>query len=786
MGYVTPYNPPIKVGVDWPDTGNFTEPGTDVTVYLKNRASIGLKRGKDKARSLSPPMAGEMHYTLDNRSRIFSLFNRTSPLATYTAAGDATAISVGHFTRLQFIYNGAHWQYDQGSLVFSYDMAGRGIQYDGGGTLLDLGWAVTDDIPQNSDPDKLDVDMPGIGVMSKLRGTPAWTFNFNDASTTANDPGRISTALYSSITIDVAIGHLLDAAGWPTGKRTLAVSTVVLQWYWEQDADPIQALGVLLNTEGPGAAIYEDASGNFVFENKNYRYTALRSLNSNGIFSDGSVVNSYYFPDAKSLQNLQGYWRLGEGSGTSATDQSANGNTGTYTGGYTLNQTGAITRDPNTAVLFNGSSGTIDLGTPASLINSVAMCAAGGWFKTSSATAQTIFTTSSLIGNHGCILFIDALGHVHFEVFTAGSFAASINPLTNYADGEYHFAVGVYDGSTVYVYVDGLLGATVPLTGAVAAGVHAYIGSVSGSSEWFNGTLDEVFYCAGPSLIMGLSTVSQLYTDAAGSSEPRYQYPFAINTGVKDVVNAVSLDQKTRTQADSLSTVWTGPASLTLTANQTYTIVAKANDPFTGAVAPVGGTDYTVSAGSLASSPTLDRTSGQSCTITLVAGAAGATILNLGLRAFSVPVATSTTIVNSVNTAASQARYGTRPFKLQTRAEVDINTLQGTADAIASQWSTPRPWATVTLVNPLLTSVVPTRLAQGVQRAISDRISLVEQQAELSADAWIDSIGYEVTHNGQILATTYECELISGAIQPFKFDTSLMDGQDTTPAVLWS
>jgi len=40
------------------------------------------------------------------------------------------------------------------------------------------------------------------------------------------------------------------------------------------------------------------------------------------------------------------YWRLGETTGTVAHDETGNGHDGTYIGGYTLGQTGALTGDP--------------------------------------------------------------------------------------------------------------------------------------------------------------------------------------------------------------------------------------------------------------------------------------------------------------------------------------------------------------------------------------------------------------------------------------------------------
>src|SRR6266852_7303617 len=57
-----------------------------------------------------------------------------------------------------------------------------------------------------------------------------------------------------------------------------------------------------------------------------------------------------------------GYWRLGESDPSQAAkDASGNGNDGTYVGGVTLGQKGAINRDPDTAAQFDGSTGYVDI-----------------------------------------------------------------------------------------------------------------------------------------------------------------------------------------------------------------------------------------------------------------------------------------------------------------------------------------------------------------------------------------------------------------------------------------
>ena len=53
------------------------------------------------------------------------------------------------------------------------------------------------------------------------------------------------------------------------------------------------------------------------------------------------------------------YWRLGEPSGTNANDETANNRDGTYTGTFTLAQTGALKGDTNTAVDLTAPTGVV-------------------------------------------------------------------------------------------------------------------------------------------------------------------------------------------------------------------------------------------------------------------------------------------------------------------------------------------------------------------------------------------------------------------------------------------
>ena len=82
------------------------------------------------------------------------------------------------------------------------------------------------------------------------------------------------------------------------------------------------------------------------------------------------------------------------------------------------------------------------------------------------------------------------------------------------------------------------------------------------------------------------------------------------------------------------SDVWSSPEDVQMAAHASLTIrlTAQNNTPFQSLVVPAVGTDYTVSAGALAATPTLSRISGVESDLTLRAGAAGATLQNLKVR----------------------------------------------------------------------------------------------------------------------------------------------------------
>jgi len=60
-------------------------------------------------------------------------------------------------------------------------------------------------------------------------------------------------------------------------------------------------------------------------------------------------------------KNPVGYWRLGEVTGPTAVDETGNGHDGTYFGGVTYQEPGALANDPNTAVGFDGLDAYVEV-----------------------------------------------------------------------------------------------------------------------------------------------------------------------------------------------------------------------------------------------------------------------------------------------------------------------------------------------------------------------------------------------------------------------------------------
>lgn len=180
-----------------------------------------------------------------------------------------------------------------------------------------------------------------------------------------------------------------------------------------------------------------------------------------------------------------GYWRLGEPSGATAVDETANGNDGAYQNTPTLGVTGALTGDADTAVTFNGSDEFVTVTDDAALDlgNTFTLEA---WIKrAANGTFQAIIQK----GSGAYILYFDSDNKVYVARDNVQNLARSTGTIT---DTSWHHIVATKTGSTTKMYVDGA-----DVTDAIADSTLVdtadalHIGAAAAVGR-FNGSLDEV------------------------------------------------------------------------------------------------------------------------------------------------------------------------------------------------------------------------------------------------------------------------------------------------------
>lgn len=185
------------------------------------------------------------------------------------------------------------------------------------------------------------------------------------------------------------------------------------------------------------------------------------------------------------------YLRLGRDDigGTVAHDRSSGGNNGTYVGGVTLNQSGALTGDPDTAALFDGSTGYVNTG----LTTNPATAAAGGgitvelWAKPASVAASRGVLSQQDGGGTGRTWLQIAAGAPTWQTNAGGSITDSgVTAVVGRSD---HLVITVL-GTTLSFYVNGALATSSTRTIDSAVGSWL-IATNKLLSSFFNVTVDE-------------------------------------------------------------------------------------------------------------------------------------------------------------------------------------------------------------------------------------------------------------------------------------------------------
>jgi len=238
---------------------------------------------------------------------------------------------------------------------------------------------------------------------------------------------------------------------------------------------------------------------------------------------------------------LVGHWTFDDGSGTIALDSSGNGNDGTLMGSPEWKTTGDDFRVGTGALDFAyADNDYVNCGND-SIFNIADEITVSVWINVhefnqrfqvviSKESASWMLSRNSTTDNLRwyCIGITgdDGTGYVTGTV-----------PVN---DGEWHHIVGVYDGSTISLYTDGVLDASQPASGTINTNDHPVwiSGRATRTDRWWNGLIDDVRVYN-----RGLSAEEVL---ALWASDPDFNFAPQVDAGEYQSIvwpgNSVQLD----------------------------------------------------------------------------------------------------------------------------------------------------------------------------------------------------------------------------------------------------
>lgn len=303
-----------------------------------------------------------------------------------------------------------------------------------------------------------------------------------------------------------------------------------------------------------------------------------------------------------------------------------------------------------------------------------------------------------------------------------------------------------------------------------------------GANLYVDGTGAIVFKNRHHRVLATPSTTVQTTFRGTGT-EPLHSEPLAYDDGKDDVVNFARYEV-VRRSAKTIGVIWSLEAAITLAPGETrqYVIGDAERTPFTALATPTSPTDYQVDAGSLAS-VSIDRSSGAQATLTLTAGASGATVSGpagvggIQARAQLVSVDAVTPVATTLDTSVSQAQHGLRTWDFgafPVRAEIAVDTAQDWVNAVPSWWQDGRPkLVPLTLRANRSTAALTAALA----REIGDRIAVHSARMGLAGEEfWIERIEHRIGEAKEQVTRMFAQQATS--VTYFTIGVSELDGVD--------
>lgn len=221
--------------------------------------------------------------------------------------------------------------------------------------------------------------------------------------------------------------------------------------------------------------------------------------------ADPVTVAGNYSPAVNALSGLLRYYKLGESSGTTATDSKSAIN-GTYSGGFTLGQS-PLVDDPATSVLFNGSTGQMAAATTG-LPSGASAWWMLAWVQLTSTPAA--FAGVCSFGTNGANtaaeLGFNASGQPYVGI--SGNAASTITGAV-LSNGVPHLLAAGYDGTNTWLSIDGAPSTlATPSAGVNIGTTSANVGRLLGGS-FLQGTVQQAAFGGGARL--SDTTLAALY-----------------------------------------------------------------------------------------------------------------------------------------------------------------------------------------------------------------------------------------------------------------------------------
>lgn len=243
--------------------------------------------------------------------------------------------------------------------------------------------------------------------------------------------------------------------------------------------------------------------------------------------------------------------------------------------------------------------------------------------------------------------------------------------------------------------------------------------------------------------------------------------PFIYSHGWREIVNSVNFDVSERRADTDLSVLWNTEDTITLGIGESQELQISGNDPFIGAVVPVLGTDYTTTgAGTL--QVTMDRNSGSTAKLTLIALGGSVNIQNLQVRGYLVPVIRNTKVHRE--DSGSISVHGERAYPDQA-PWAGVNDAYDIAGSILLRYARRRPTVQMRVV-----TQDPSHFVQILNRTVGDRIHIINGEVGLDDDFFIERVTHTIQRINRVghppvHSVVFGCE--KAPVQqanPFRFD----------------